>query len=100
MPSVRHAARNSPAVYWAALHSGENCRRFCPIGTPYARHSLAGQVSTTRGKRKGSAVSRLGFTAEAGRGCHGAGPTMLAGAAFLVQVVLAEVSGGGCSPVG
>src|SRR5882757_4905895 len=34
----------------SALNSGENCRRCCPIGTPSARHSLAGRVSTTRGE--------------------------------------------------
>ena len=34
----------------SALNSGENCRRCCPIGTPSARHSLAGQVSTTQGE--------------------------------------------------
>jgi hypothetical protein len=28
----------------------QNCRRCCPIGTPSARHSLAGRVSTTRGE--------------------------------------------------
>jgi len=32
----------------SALNSGENGRRCCPIGTPSARHSLAGRVSTTR----------------------------------------------------
>ena len=35
-----------------------------------------------------------------GRVWRGAGPTMLAGVAFLVQVVLVEVSRGGRSPAG
>jgi hypothetical protein len=34
----------------SALNSGECCRRCCPIGTPFARPSLACRVSTFWGK--------------------------------------------------
>jgi hypothetical protein len=49
---------------------------------------------------RGPAVWGMGFTVEAGLVGRGAGPTMLAGMTFLVQVVLMEVSGGGRSPAG
>ena len=35
----------------SALNSGECCRRCCPIGTPFARPSLACRVSTFWGER-------------------------------------------------
>jgi hypothetical protein len=49
----------------SALNSDENCRRCCPVGTPSARHSQIGRVSTTRGLATTIPEQDLGGTVSA-----------------------------------